>query len=293
MSTAHDLASGKGHKDENFPVASFILRPQHRAVVMAFYRFARVADDVADNAEATLEQKIALLDLMGASLAGDSEDNEEGRALREALKPGGVSAVHCQDLLRAFRQDAVKTRYADRAELMDYCRYSASPVGRFVLDVHGESQALWPMNDALCTALQMINHLQDCADDYRSLDRVYLPQDDLARAGAGVADLDASRSSPALIEVICGLADKTQGLLDVSRPFASGIRDGRLALEVAIIQRLAEGLTARLLRRDPLCDRVHHSKIEALGLVGRAIGDRLFGRGQAGPTHALAGSDAR
>ncbi len=295
MSTVEALGSGKGHKDENFPVASFILRPQHRAVIMAFYRFARAADDVADSADAPADRKIALLDAMGATLAGDAEDNLEAKALREALNSHNLSPVHGQDLLRAFRQDAVKPRYADWQDLLDYCRYSASPVGRFVLDVHGESPALWPMNDALCTALQVINHLQDCAEDYRDIDRVYLPQDDLARAGIGVEALAADRASPPLRKVIVELAARTAGLLHQSRPFAHAIRDPRLAWEVAIIQRLAESLTVRLMRKDPLCERVHHKPWEALGLLVLATGDRVTGRGRSGsgPLHVLAGTDAR
>ncbi len=295
MSTVEALGSGKGHKDENFPVASFILHPQHRAVIMAFYRFARAADDVADNAEAPADRKIALLDAMGATLAGAADDNPEALALRGALKDHALSSAHAQDLLRAFRQDAVKRRYADWPELMDYCRYSASPVGRFVLDVHGESDALWPMNDALCTALQVINHLQDCAEDYREIDRVYLPEDDLAHAGISVEALAANRASPPLRKVIMELAARTAGLLHESRPFASAIRDRRLALEVAIIQRLAEGLTLRLMRKDPLCERVHHKPWEALGLLILAAADRMTGRGRSasGSLHLLAGTDVR
>ncbi len=295
MTAVDELASGKGHKDENFPVASFILRPRHRAVIMAFYRFARAADDVADNPHASPDQKIALLDAMGATLAGDDDGNPEAQALRTALQQRGLPAIHAQDLLRAFRQDAVQTRYADWRELMDYCRYSASPVGRFVLDVHGESPALWPMNDALCTALQVINHLQDCADDYRDIDRVYLPLDELARAGTGVDALTAERAPPPLRTVIAALAERTSRLLDQSRPFASGIRDGRLALEVAIIQRLAESLASRLQRHDPLSERVHHRPLEAIGQVALAIGDRLAGRARAAPGGAelFAGTDAR
>ena len=295
MSTVEALGSGKGHKDENFPVASFILHPQHRAVIMAFYRFARAADDVADNAEAPADRKIALLDAMGATLAGAADDNPEALALRGALKDHALSSAHAQDLLRAFRQDAVKRRYADWPELMDYCRYSASPVGRFVLDVHGESDALWPMNDALCTALQVINHLQDCAEDYREIDRVYLPEDDLAHAGISVEALAANRASPPLRKVIMELAARTAGLLHESRPFASAIRDRRLALEVAIIQRLAESLTLRLMRKDPLCERVHHKPWEALGLLILAAADRMTGRGRSasGSLHLLAGTDVR
>ncbi len=294
MSEAADLRTGKGHKDENFPVASFILKPAHRAPIMTFYRFARTADDVADHAVVTAEEKLALLEVMRATLAGESNDNPEALALRGVLAERGLSAVHGLDLLVAFKQDATKTRYADWADLMDYCRHSASPVGRFVLDVHGESRDLWPANDALCSALQVINHLQDCAEDYRELDRVYIPEGDLDRAG-GVKALAAPKASPALREVIRGLARQTQDLLDRSRPFAAGIHDGRLAYEVALIQRLAESLTARLIRHDPLSERVHHRPWEVLGLALVAGADRVLGRGKgaARPPAMIAAEDAR
>ena len=156
-----DLASGKGHKDENFPVASFIIKPRHRAAVMAFYRFARKADDIADHETETPDCKLALLETMRATIAGESDVDAEALALRHSEAARGLSSEHGLDLLEAFRRDVTKIRYANWGELMDYCRYSAMPVGRFVLDVHEEDRALWPANDALCAALQMINHLQD------------------------------------------------------------------------------------------------------------------------------------
>jgi phytoene/squalene synthetase len=144
------------------------------------------------------------------------------------------------------------------------------PVGRFVLAVHGEDKALWPANDALCAALQIINHLQDCAKDYRELDRVYIPQDSLAAAGADVSALAAPAASPALLAVIHSLATRNAALLAQSRPFARGIKDARLALEVDLIQTLAEDLNAKLMRRDPLSQPVHHSKFQAARLfLGR------------------------
>ena len=132
------------------------------------------------------------LDYMEAGLTGEgaAEDNAEAKALRAALKTRGMSARHPRDLLIAFRADATKLRYADWWELMGYCAYSANPVGRFVLDVHGEDERVWPASDAICSALQIINHLQDCADDYAKINRVYIPLDRLAahgveRRGAG------------------------------------------------------------------------------------------------------------
>ncbi len=281
MSVGADLQSGKGHKDENFPVASFVLAPRHRAPVMALYRFARFADDIADHPDAPPEEKLALLEAMRATLAGEADASPEALGLRRALDGREELTVHGLDLLEAFRRDVTKTRYADWDALMDYCRYSAAPVGRFVLDVHGESRALWPANDALCSALQVINHLQDCAEDYRDLDRVYIPTGELKRAGTSVEALGADRASPELRRVITGLARGTGGLLDRSRPFAAGIKDGRLAYEVALIQRLAESLTARLIRFDPLSERVHNRPIEIAGLALLALGDRLAGRGRA------------
>src|SRR5208337_1584266 len=115
--------------------------------------------------------------------------------LRDALAARKLSPRHALDLLRAFRMDAVNQRYANWSELMGYCAYSAAPVGRFVLDVHGESEATWAASDALCCALQIINHLQDCAADYRNLDRVYIPKDALASAGVGVEALAAAKAS--------------------------------------------------------------------------------------------------
>lgn len=287
MTGAADFASGKGHRDENFPVASRLVRAELRPTILAFYRFARAADDVADHPTAEAGQKLAELDRLEAGLRGES-GSAEGAALRAALRARSLTDRHALDLLEAFRRDVTKRRYADWSELMDYCRYSAAPVGRFVLDVHGEASALWPLNDALCAALQVINHLQDCAKDYRQLDRVYVPLDALNAAGLGVESLAGRQASPKLREVIAGLARRTGMLLDQSRPFADRIADRRLALEVGVIQVLADDLVRRLERRDPLSQRVHHRPVEAAGLALRgALGVAmrrlgLFGSRQPG-----------
>jgi phytoene/squalene synthetase len=151
-------------------------------------------------------------------------------------------------------------------------------VGRFVLDVHGEDPSLWPMNDALCAALQVINHLQDCGKDRREIDRIYIPLNQLRAAGLGVEALDAPAASPALRGVITGLTRQTQGLLDISRPFARHIRDGRLALEVGVIQALAEDLCRILLTRDPLSQEMHHDKAKMAALGLSAMVRTLFAR---------------
>ncbi|MEY4708355.1 MAG: hypothetical protein RJB58_2078 [Pseudomonadota bacterium] len=258
MSAVAELQSGKGHKDENFPVASVLIAPRHRPPVLAFYHFVRAADDVSDNPSATPEEKLALLEQMRASLRGESDAVREGVALRTILAERGLSPVHALDLLEAFRRDCTKLRYQSWDELIDYCRYSAMPVGRFVLDVHGEAQSLWPANDALCAALQVINHLQDCGKDYRELNRIYIPEPMLA--GIGVEAFARDRASPALAGVIAALARRNAELLAASRPFSQGIKDSRLALEVDLIQTLADDLNTLLMTRDPLSQSVHHSK---------------------------------
>lgn len=264
---AASLATGKGHRDENFPVASWLLKREHRAPVLAFYRFARAADDVAD-AAAPAAEKLQLLAAMRRGLDGAADGAAEALALGGVLAERRLSDVHARELLDAFTRDVTVDRYPDWDALIGYCRLSAMPVGRFVLDVHGEDPArTWPASDALCAALQVINHLQDCGADYRAMDRVYLPADLLAAAGARVEELGAPAASPALLAAIRAGTAQTQALLAQSAPFAALIRDRRLAAEVAVIQRLAEDLCGRLLRRDPLSERVHHRAGEALRLA--------------------------
>jgi len=146
--------SGKGHGDENFPVASVLIAPRHRSTVLAFYRVARMADDVADHPGAARSDKLARLAAIEASLIGADDSVVQAVTLRRVLQERGLTSRHMLDLLEAFRRDVTKNRYADWDDLMDYCRYSAAPVGRFVLDVHGEPTSLWAASDALCAALQ-------------------------------------------------------------------------------------------------------------------------------------------
>jgi squalene synthase HpnC len=278
MDAAADLRSGKDHRDENFPVASFLLKREHRAPIMSFYRFARAADDIADHPTAPADDKLQQIDAMRRGLDGNENGRIEALTLRTVMAERGLDPVHARELLDAFEQDVTIHRYASWDELMGYCRLSAMPVGRFVLDVHSEDRSCWPASDALCAALQIINHLQDCGKDYRAIDRVYLPGETLSATGARIEDLAAPAATPALRAAIIALADRTQGLLRESAPFARQIRDSRLAAEVAIIQRLAESLTARLRTRDPLGERVHHRPYEAALLAAAAVIGRTFTR---------------
>jgi squalene synthase HpnD/squalene synthase HpnC len=295
MTLAANSRSGKDHRGENFPVASRLIQARHRAPIMAFYNFVRTADDVADHPTLTPPEKLRLLDSLEETLLGRSDAEPEGVALRNALRQRALDPQHARDLLTAFRMDVTKLRYRDWNDLMHYCRYSAMPVGRFVLDVHEEPRSLWPANDALCAALQVINHIQDCAEDYRNLDRVYLPLDLLERHGASVEHLNAPAASPQLRACLDDLCARVTGLLGKSAPFAEQIANRGLSLEVAVIQRLAERLTRTLRAHDPLSERVHLGRLEVAGiaLLGlmRGASRRLTGR-NGRPIEAAPGAGA-
>jgi squalene synthase HpnC len=263
------LRSGKSHRDENFPVASHLIHPRHRGAILAFYEFVRIADDIADHPTLTEREKLDHLDQLEAGLLGKDDQLPEAVTLRTVLRERNLAPRHALDLLTAFRMDVTKLRYQDWDDLMNYCSYSAMPVGRFVCDVHGEDRSIWPANDALCAALQIINHLQDCGADFRNLNRVYVPLDALAAASASVEDLGRPAASAALRDCLRNLAIRTRALLDQSASFSPRIGDFRLAMEVAVIQSLARRLTALLLVRDPLSQNVH-LKAPTVALVGLA-----------------------
>lgn len=273
-----ETPSGKWRDAENFPVGSFLIRRDLRPHVNAFYRFARNADDIADNPNLTADEKIVRLERMATILDGaPGGDAPAASAMRDSLIETGVTAQHCHDVLHAFRLDAVKLRYKDWDDLMAYCRYSASPVGRQLLDLHGEGREIWPASDALCSALQVLNHLQDCADDYRLLDRVYLPLEDLAAAGIGVEVLAEGETNPGLRRVFDGLLDQTAALINKARGLPRCVAASGLRWECAVIVQLAARLLRRLRRRDPLATRVKLCRSDFLGAF--VVGVCGVGRG--------------
>lgn len=262
--------SGKDRGDENFPVGSVLIGKALRPHVHAYYAFARNADDIADSPALGPADKIARLDRMEAVLLGQAEGGSpSAAALRSSLAQTGVSPRHGQDLLDAFRQDAVKHRYATWDELLDYCRLSAMPVGRYVLDLHGEDPATHAPSDPLCAALQVLNHLQDGAKDLAALDRCYLPEDRLAAAGAAVSDLEGARETPALRAVFAGLLDEVDRLHEQAASLPRLTRNRRLRLEVAVILGLSRRLARRLRHGDPVASRV---KLRTPDVAGSLLG---------------------
>jgi squalene synthase HpnC len=282
MTNASEWRSGKGHRDENFPVASWIIHPRHRALILAFYNFVRTADDIADHATLDGDEKLALLDLLEAELLGKGDSQVEAVNLRRALAERAMPPRHALDVLIAFRMDVTKLRYETWDEVIHYCRYSAMPVGRFMLDVHGENTSTWVASDALCAGLQINNHLQDCGKDFKSLNRVYLPRDALAAHGASVEQLGEARAAPALLQCLQSLAVRNEALLEESKSLAAEVRDFRLGLEISVIQAFADKIVHLLKVRDPLSERVHLGRLELLafslsGLAAESL-RRLIGR---------------
>ena len=282
---AAETPSGKGAGDENFPVGSWLLPARLRPHVAKFYAFARAIDDIADNPALTPEDKVRRLDRFEAAITGrETEDPALATAhrLRASLAETGVPARHCVDLVAAFKQDAVKLRYGDWDDLIGYCELSANPVGRYLLDLHGEGPAGYPASDALCSALQVINHLQDCGDDYRNLDRVYLPQDWMAASGVTVEALAGPACSAGLRRVLDLCLDATAGLLAQADRLPGRLSSRHLALESAVIVSLAHRLVQELGARDPLAERVVLTKAETLRVaVPAALGElarRIFTR---------------
>jgi len=291
MTSASELRSGKTHRDENFPVASWIIHPRHRALILAFYNFVRTADDIADHATLSERGKLNYLDLLEAELLGQGDSQPEAVNLRHALAQRSMPPRHALDVLIAFRMDVTKLRYENWDEVIHYCRYSAMPVGRFMLDVHGENTSTWAASDALCAGLQINNHLQDCGKDYRELNRVYLPRDALAAAGASVEALGLERAPAPLLQCLHSLAARTEGLLDESKSLSAEVKDFRLGLEIAVIQAFADKIVRLLKVRDPLSQTVHLGPMELIayslgGMAGemarRAVGRRPVSKPAAG-----------
>nr|WP_227003296.1 squalene synthase HpnC [Kozakia baliensis] len=264
-----DVTSTKGAGDENFPVGTLMIARKQRGHVYAYYNFARVIDDMVDNDKLTPASKIARLRGMEAVIRGECDapsraDAQTAVTLRRHLLETGVPLDTATDLIEAFCQDAVKGRYESWEELLDYCRYSANPVGRFLLLLHGEREDTIPPSDALCSALQVLNHLQDVTSDLKVLDRCYLPQNWLQEEGVSMKDVLLARSKPGLRMVFDRLLDEVDRLNEQALELPRRIRDRRMRVYSAVIVALSHRLAARLRREDPVAGRVKLTRLDAL-----------------------------
>jgi squalene synthase HpnC len=264
--------SGKQRRDENFPVGSWLIERRYRRPMHCFYDFARNADDIADSSELAPEDKVRRLDIMEEVLLGRRDDGSPSAlALRVSLGETRVSPVHGQELLIAFRRDATQLRYESIDDLYDYCRYSAVPVGRYVLDLHGERHDCYASSDALCMSLQILNHMQDCVHDLAELDRCYIPLALMRHFSCSVADLRRPAETPGLRRVFSTLLDRINRLNQAASELPEITRNLRLRLETAVILGLAMRLADRLTHNDLLAKRVKLSKLDALASISLAV----------------------
>lgn len=245
---------------ENFPVASLLLPRRLRPAVEAIYRFARSADDIADEGIAAPAERLAALDRYGAQLrrleAGQSTGEPLFDTLGEAITRHALPFAPFHDLLSAFAQDVVKPRYASYAELMDYCTRSANPVGRLMLHLFDAAD---PSNlrdsDAICTALQLINFWQDVRIDLAK-GRIYLPQEDLARFGVNEGDIAMERANlPAWRFLMRFEVERAQAMLESGAPLATRL-PGRIGWELRLVVQGGARILARI--ADAGYDVFHH-----------------------------------
>jgi len=243
---------------ENFPVASLLLAPALRPKVMGFYRFVRTADDIADSATLAPEEKFARLDALERALDDPSATEPAARLLHAA----GSGTAEARAMLAAFRQDATQRRYGDWAALERYCAASANPVGRMLLRLHGvDAPGAEGASDALCTALQVLNHLQDLVPDRDALDRIYLPEAWMALAGGEAGFFDPVNAA-ARREVLNAALDRVEERLDAAAGLPRMIGSWRLAMEASVTIALARRLLARLRAGDPVRGRVALGKVD-------------------------------
>jgi squalene synthase HpnC len=225
---------------ENFPVASFVLPRELRRPIAAIYAFARQADDVADEGVLAPEERLAHLDAYDRHLAaisrGEPVDDPVFIALGDTLRTFSLPAQPLHDLLIAFRQDVVKPRYAQFADVLGYCRYSANPVGRILLLlINQATPANVRRSDCICTALQLINFLQDLEQDYAECGRIYLPQADMARFGVDERQLKERHTDDGLRRLIQCQIVRARQLMESGRTLGTTL-PGRFALQLRMMK---------------------------------------------------------
>lgn len=283
---AIETPSGKGAGDENFPVGSYLLPRALRPHVARFYAFARAIDDIADDPSLPDADKARRLRAFDAALRGEpgyGEAYHKAHRLRESMIETKVPTSHGSDLIAAFIQDCEKRRYQSWEELIGYCEKSANPVGRYLLDLHGEDRSGYRYSDALCTVLQIVNHLQDMKDDKKALDRVYVIEPWLIEEGGDLSDIDGRTESAALRRTINRMLDGCESLMADARRLPSVLTSRSLAMESAVIVRLADRLIALLRKGDPISGRVALTKLDfaVAGVVGAVEGLLAAGKGAA------------
>jgi squalene synthase HpnC len=263
-----EISSGKNISYENFPVGSWLLPRALRPHIITFYNFARAADDIADAANIDPDEKNRQLDqfIEGMTITNLKHTLPlKSLHMAKSLRETNVAKEYCLNLLTAFKQDITKNRYQNWQELIDYCQLSAAPVGRYMIDLHGGFRDGVPYNykasDALCAALQILNHLQDCREDFELLNRVYLPTDMMKHHNVTLDHLTADKISSALRGCLDEMLDSIDILLSEAQEFPPQLNNLRLGMESQIIINIAIQLSKKLRKSDPISTAVKISKL--------------------------------
>ena len=264
----------KNHKQENFPVGSWLLSQKIRFKILIFYKFARAADDIADSANLSSNEKIKRLNLFKKAIENNKNNKikiSKVEDLRKICIKNKIKINHALNLLKAFKQDAIKKRYKNWSELIRYCKYSAVPVGRFVIDLHKEKQKAYKYSDPLCIALQILNHLQDCKEDYENLDRVYLPMQFLKKYNVKLSQLKKNITEKNLRLVFNEILKNTEKLIIEAGNNKKNMKHIHLSLETSFILEIAKKLLQLLKNNDPLKKKVMLKKFDYIYCFAKGL----------------------
>ena len=262
--------------EENFLILGRILDPTVREPILRCHRFMRASDNLIDSPDLSTAEKRALLAAWNAVLAGSQTDEFDPtisllREVKADFLQRGLSLSHLTHTLQALEREVDGIRHESWSDLMLYCTYGAAPVGRFLLEIHGEPRALWKGVDALCGAHAVLDKVMDCREDYTTLDRVYLPLRWFREAGADIADLEAKRSTPALRTVFDRVIAEADVMLDGSATSIAAIGNRHLRRQAALTHSLGRSLSKTLKRRDPLRRKVKPGGIAKMRALAAAL----------------------
>ena len=260
------LMSGKSYSDENFPVASFLMTKKIRSIVRVFYFFARMADDIADHQKLSSNQKKKILLFFDNAISKSKKTNNkvlDKMIARFKELPSGKK--YSRNLLKAFMMDASNKKYKNWNDLLYYCKFSANPVGRFVIDAVNERkniEKIYEASDNLCTALQIINHIQDCKKDFKELNRVYIPESFFKKYSLDKKILRKSKSIENFERLKIEIVDNVLVSLRKTKLGLREIQSWRLRKETLIILNIAKRLCNLLKINDPLEKQIKLSRID-------------------------------
>ena len=261
----------KNHKQENFPVGSWLLSKKIRPQILIFYKFARAADDIADSPNLTSKEKIKRLNLFRKSIESSKVKIPKAEGLKKICLQNKIKTNHALNLLKAFKQDAIKKRYKNWSELINYCKYSAVPVGRFMIDLHKERKISYKYSDPLCIALQILNHIQDCKDDYNKINRVYLPSTFLKKYNVKLEQLKKNHTEKNLRLAINEVLSHTEKLINQADKFKKIMKNYKLSKETTFILEIAKSLLELLKKKDPLKNKVILNKFDYIKCFVKAF----------------------